>query len=113
MMRRVTILAAMAFFMAGMPLFAGPGKPKVPQLRDQVVVLGVVAEPCVIPYTRDVTVMTAINAAGGANQFENPEVYLIRKGKARLVNLQAIRENPNDDIRLQPWDIVCVREPSL
>ena len=74
-----------------------------------VFVSGIVRSPGWIPYSADLTLMGAINAGGGFNDFADTNyVYLIRSGRALKCNIRKIRLDPKKDFRLMPWDIVHV-----
>lgn len=72
-------------------------------------VAGAVRAPQRIAYTPDLTLMSAINAAGDFNEFANPnKVRLIREGKASVHDVRKIRKDPGLDPRLQPGDQIQV-----
>ena len=66
---------------------------------------------CVV-YSKDLTVMRAIDAVGGWNDFSSIAIYLIRNGKPTKVDLDVIAKTPAKDIRLEPWDILLVNIPA-
>lgn len=77
----------------------------------QVSVGGAVKAPQRVPYTPDLTVLSAVNAAGGFNEFANQaKVRVLRAGQVIMVNCKAVRKNPTLDVRLQPGDIIEVQE---
>lgn len=63
-----------------------------------------------IPYTPDMTLMTAISAAGGFNDFAGNRIRLRRSGKEYTYDVKDIRKNPSKDPALQPGDQVTVDE---
>lgn len=64
-----------------------------------------------IPYTPDMTLMTAISAAGGFNDFANERKVRLRRGGAEtMFNAREIRKNPSQDPKLQPGDQLEVDE---
>jgi polysaccharide export outer membrane protein len=66
---------------------------------------GSVRAPGRIPFTNDLTLMSAINAAGGVTEFADPKkVSLIRGGKRMLYNLQKLRKDPLQDPKILPGD---------
>ncbi len=68
-----------------------------------------VKAPQRVPYTSDMTVLSAINAAGDFNEFANPaKVSLLRNGKRQVVNCKEIRKRPEMDIRVEPGDVIVV-----
>src|SRR5262249_24126020 len=77
----------------------------------QVSVGGAVKLPQRVAYTPDLTALSAINAAGGFNEFANQsKVRVLRSGQVIMVNCKEVRKNPTLDVRLQPGDIIEVSE---
>ena len=72
---------------------------------------GAVKSPQRVPYTADMTVLSAINAAGDFNEFANQsKVLLLRDGKTQTVNCKEIRRNPAKDPGVRPGDQIQVPE---
>ncbi len=70
---------------------------------------GEVRLPQRISYTTDLTVMSAINAAGGFTEYAaQSRISLVRAGKVMRVNMKEIRRNPGLDIVLEPGDTIEV-----
>lgn len=70
---------------------------------------GEVRVPQRIPYTTDLTVLSAINAAGGFTEYAaQTRMRLVRGGKFMKVNMKNIRRNPGLDIVLEPGDTIEV-----
>jgi polysaccharide export outer membrane protein len=70
---------------------------------------GAVRQPGRVPFTADLTLMSAINAAGGFNDFANPrKVRLVRGGKATVYDAVALRKDPSGDPRILPGDQIDV-----
>jgi protein involved in polysaccharide export with SLBB domain len=70
---------------------------------------GAVRTPTRVPFTEDMTLLTAINAAGGFNDFaDQRHVRLLRGTEATTVDVKKIRSDPVKDIALQPGDKVEV-----
>lgn len=67
-------------------------------------VRGAVRSPMRVPYTADLTLMTAINAAGGFNEFGGKKVRLARDGKATVIDVKKISQDPSKDFPVQPGD---------
>lgn len=68
---------------------------------------GEVRLPQRIPYTPDLTVLSAITAAGGFTEFAaQSRVRIYRGTKFSVINIRRIRDNPGLDIPLQPGDTV-------
>jgi len=64
-----------------------------------------------VQYTSDMTLLSAINAAGGFNDFANPrKTQLIRDGKSQIIDVRAIRQKPELDIPVKPGDQIYVPE---
>ena len=62
-----------------------------------------------IPYTADMTLMTAISAAGGPDMFASSKVDLTRDGKTTRYNIEDIRKGKAEDIKVLPGDKIDVR----
>ena len=83
----------------------------VAERARQVSVGGAVKAPQRVAFTPDLTVLSAVNAAGGFNEFANQaKVRVLRAGKVIMVNCKEVRKNPSLDVRLQPGDIIEVQE---
>ena len=72
---------------------------------------GQVKAPSRIPYTPDMTVFSAINAAGDFNEFaDQKKVRLMRGDKVTIVNCKKIRSDPSQDVKVLPGDVIQVPE---
>lgn len=70
---------------------------------------GAVRSPSRVPFTEDMTLLAAINAAGGFNDFaDQRKVRVLRGPDARIYDVRQARRDPSRDIRLQPGDRVEV-----
>jgi polysaccharide export outer membrane protein len=70
---------------------------------------GAVRSPMRVPFTEDMTLLTAINAAGGFNDFaDQKRVRLLRGNDVKVFDVRQFRRNPSLDVRLQPGDRVEV-----
>jgi protein involved in polysaccharide export with SLBB domain len=70
---------------------------------------GAVRNPTRVPFTEDMTLLTAINAAGGFNDFANQrKVRVLRGNQVKEYDVRQSRADPSRDIRLQPGDRVEV-----
>jgi protein involved in polysaccharide export with SLBB domain len=70
---------------------------------------GAVRSPSRIPFTEDMTMLTAINAAGGFNDFaDQKRVRLLRGSTVKLYDVRQFRRDPSQDVKLQPGDRVEV-----
>jgi len=70
---------------------------------------GAVRAPNRVSYTEDMTLLTAINAAGGFNDFaDQKRVRLLRGSEATIYDVRKIRKEPGLDPKLQPGDRVEV-----
>ncbi len=70
---------------------------------------GYVRSPTRIVYTEDLTLLSAITAAGGFNPFaDQKKVRLIRNGQVSEHNAAKARGDANQDIRLLPGDTIEV-----
>ena len=70
---------------------------------------GAVRAPNRIPFTEDMTLLAAINAAGGFNDFaDQKRVRLLRGNEAKVYDVRQFRHDPSLDPRLQPGDRIEV-----
>jgi protein involved in polysaccharide export with SLBB domain len=70
---------------------------------------GAVHQPSRVPFTEDMTLLTAINAAGGFNEFaDQKRVRLLRGSEVKVFDVRQFRKNPGKDLALQPGDRVEV-----
>ena len=67
-------------------------------------VRGAVRAPQRVPYTADLTLMSAINAAGGFSEFAGKKVRLARDGKLTVIDTSRIAKDPSKDFPVQPGD---------
>jgi len=70
---------------------------------------GAVRTPSRVPFTEDMTLLTAINAAGGFNDFaDQRKVRVLRGSEVQAYDVRQSRRDPSKDIKLQPGDRVEV-----
>jgi polysaccharide export outer membrane protein len=70
---------------------------------------GAVRTPSRVQFTEDMTLLTAINAAGGFNDFaDQKRVRLLRGSDAKVFDVRQFRRDPSQDIKLQPGDRIEV-----
>jgi len=70
---------------------------------------GAVRSPSRVPFTEDMTLLTAINAAGGFNDFaDQRKVRVLRGRDVKVFDVRESRRDPSRDIKLQPGDRVEV-----
>jgi polysaccharide export outer membrane protein len=70
---------------------------------------GAVRNPNRVPFTEDITLLAAINAAGGFNDFaDQKRVRLLRGNEVKVLDVRQFRRDPSLDVRLQPGDRVEV-----
>jgi protein involved in polysaccharide export with SLBB domain len=66
---------------------------------------GSVRVPSRVPFTEDMTLLTAINAAGGFNDFaDQRHVRLLRGSEVTVYDVRRFRKDPSQDVRLRPGD---------
>jgi protein involved in polysaccharide export with SLBB domain len=81
----------------------------VPTTLRFVNVSGDVRQPRRVEYTSDLTVMSAISAAGGFTDYaDQRKVRVMRGGQVQIIDIRAVRNNPSLDIRLLPGDQIEV-----
>jgi len=70
---------------------------------------GAVRTPSRVPFTEDMTLLTAINAAGGFNDFaDQKRVRLLRGNTVKVFDIRQFRRDPSRDVKLYPGDRVEV-----
>jgi polysaccharide export outer membrane protein len=70
---------------------------------------GEVKAPQRVPFTPDLTVLSAINAAGGFSPFaDQRRIRLLRGQQVTVIDVKKIRANPSRDVQLEPGDRVEV-----
>ena len=74
-----------------------------------VVIGGNVRNPSRMPWSADLTVMSAIAAAAGRGDFAGDKIHLIRSGKISVYSFKKLEKDPSQDPRLLPSDQVDLR----
>jgi protein involved in polysaccharide export with SLBB domain len=74
-----------------------------------VTVGGAVRNPNRFPWSPDMTLLTAISAAGGGGDFASDKIEVVRGGKSTLYSTKKIKKDPSQDPRLFPGDRVDQR----
>lgn len=69
-----------------------------------VVVGGAVRAPGRVPYTVDLTLMSAINSASGFSDFAGDKIRLVRGGKVQYFSKKQLYRDPSKDPRVDPGD---------
>jgi polysaccharide export outer membrane protein len=70
---------------------------------------GAVRQPMRVPFTEDLTMLSAINAAGGFNDFaDQKRVRLLRGSTVKVCDVRQFRKDPSKDVALQPGDRIEV-----
>jgi len=69
-----------------------------------VTVGGAVRQPSRVPWSSDLTLLTALSAAGGGGDFAGDKIDLIRGGKKAVYSRKRIEKDPAQDPRLMPGD---------
>lgn len=70
---------------------------------------GAVRSPNRVAFTEDLTLLSAINAAGGFNDFaDQKRVRLLRGSEAKVYDVRQFRRDPGLDPKLQPGDRIEV-----
>ena len=91
-------------------IFTNPTITIVMQPQNRFVnVGGAVRAPNRIPYTEDMTLLTAISASGGFNDYaDQKHVRLLRGNEAKVYDVRQFRKDPGLDPKLQPGDKIEV-----
>jgi protein involved in polysaccharide export with SLBB domain len=75
---------------------------------------GAVRTPSRVPFTEDMTLLTAINAAGGFNDFaDQKRVRVLRGSEVKIYDVRQFRRDPSKDVPLRPGDKVEVPQSFL
>lgn len=83
----------------------------IPSTARFVNVGGDVKAPRRVEYTPDLTVLSAINAAGGFTEYANQKkVRVLSDGKVTIVNILEVRQHPEKDLHLKPGDSIEVEQ---
>jgi protein involved in polysaccharide export with SLBB domain len=70
---------------------------------------GAVRQPMRVPFTEDMTLLAAINGAGGFNDFaDQKHVRVLRGNDVKVYDVRQFRKDPSQDVRLRPGDRVEV-----
>lgn len=70
---------------------------------------GSVRAPSRVPFTEDMTLLTAINASGGFNDFaDQRHVRLLRGSEVTVYDVRTFRKDPSRDVKLRPGDKIEV-----
>lgn len=82
----------------------------IPQQNSRFVNIGgQVRSPGRIIYTADLTLMSAINAAGGFNDYaDQKRVQFVRNGKKEIIDARKLIKDPSKDQKVQPGDQITV-----
>lgn len=75
---------------------------------------GAVRQSMRVPFTEDITLLSAINAAGGFNDLaDQKHVRLLRGNNVQVFDVRQFRRDPSRDVRLQPGDRIEVPQKLL
>ncbi|MGC3989626.1 MAG: polysaccharide biosynthesis/export family protein [Chthoniobacteraceae bacterium] len=80
------------------------------QTQRLITLAGAVRSPGRIQYTSDLTITSAINAAGGPSDFAGDGITLTRDGKRSSYSLKKLQKNPALDIKVIPGDQISVAQ---
>ena len=91
-------------------IYTNPNITIVMQLMSRFVTVGgAVRSPMRVPFTEDMTLLTAINAAGGFNDFADQKKVRVLRGKdVKMYDVRQFRRDPSLDVKLRPGDRVEV-----
>jgi len=82
-------------------------------LASRVIVIKGKSNAVAIPYGHGVSLLRAIDGAGGFTGFGHSSIFIVRS--AQLTNLdfyyKSMLKDPKKDILLEPWDIVVLGAP--
>ncbi len=91
-------------------IFTNPTITIVMQAQTRFVnVGGAVRAPARVPFTEDMTLLSALSAAGGFNDFaDQKRVRVLRGSEAKVYDVRQFRREPGLDPKLQPGDRIEV-----
>ena len=70
---------------------------------------GAVRQPMRVPFTEDMTLLSAISGAGGFNDFaDQKHVRVLRGNDVKVYDVRQFRKDPSQDVKLRPGDRVEV-----
>ena len=70
---------------------------------------GSVRTPMRVPFTEGMTLLAAVSAAGGFNDFaDQKRVRVLRGNEVKVYDVRQFRRDPSQDVKLQPGDRVEV-----
>jgi len=77
-------------------------------LTASVVVVGQAKAPQMVQYSPELTLLSAITAAGGLE--DHVRVFLVRNGKSERIKIdfKEIQKNPQSDPIMKPWDTIVI-----
>jgi polysaccharide export outer membrane protein len=81
-----------------------------PPVGRSISVSGSVRAPGRIQYSSDLTLLSAISAAGGLGDFGGDLVRLTRGGKVQKYSIKKLKKDPSQDPLIQPGDQIEVVE---
>jgi protein involved in polysaccharide export with SLBB domain len=73
-------------------------------------VSGFVRAPGRIQYQNDMTILNAINTAGGRNEYAGDKIILTREGKQEKLSFKALSKDPSKDIKALPGDSIEIKQ---
>jgi len=71
---------------------------------------GAVKGPGRVPYSSDLTLMTAISAVGGPSDFAGDKIRLVRAGKVHFFSRKRLDKDPSKDPPVEPGDQIEILE---
>jgi protein involved in polysaccharide export with SLBB domain len=83
---------------------------ETPQGSRYVSVSGQVRAPSRIPFTSDLTLMTAIEAAGGKSDFGGDKIRLVHGGKVQMFSYRRLEKDPSKDVSISPGDQIEIMQ---
>ena len=81
------------------------------QLPPSIVVVGQSKAPQLLPYTPEITLISAIVSTGGLG--DHVGIFLVRNTQVQEYNYNDIRKSRDKDPLLKPWDIIVLRPAYL
>jgi protein involved in polysaccharide export with SLBB domain len=74
---------------------------------------GAVRAPGRVPYTPDLTLMSAVFAAGGPSDFAGDKIRVTRKGEVKVFSRKRLSKYPNEDFPVMPGDQIEVLQGGI
>lgn len=108
-------MIAFAIWLLSLDLVYAEEKRVSPDSSDEVAqvvwLIGSLKAPCRLAWTPEITLMSALSAAGGFSLREPKTIYIYRRGVRLEFDPSEVRKGMTTDPQLQPGDVIHVPHP--